>query len=419
MAIHFVRSHLSVLGLKKSDLRTLRFRQDYVDTIGVHNLSWSQSVRGVPVFGNGLRVKVTRDGRVLSVQGSPVSGLAKLAAQAPTTSRVSASSARTAAARNVGGKPADVKVVASRGGTSPATVWANHDYAKKVWFLTASGLRPRGRRTSRPARAAPTSTSSTHATGAILFRRSTVDKADGDAYVYDNYPGAAKGGKARVVNLIKRGWLTKKSTFLNGNSVVTWDDLNDDNQVNPGETTQVPGNKKGATFPLKKFGKSVSASARPSSARGTRTPPILVEDQPSRPTPPRRSTWPATTTTTWPRPPIGFTARAGNFSAAGGDPVLLNALDGANTASGDARLQPHRQRQHEHPAGRHPADHADVPVALPGYVQRPGHDPFVPTSGAFDASILYHEYTHGLSNRLVIDADGNSSLNVDPGRLDG
>ena len=38
-------------------------------------------------------------------------------------------------------------------------------------------------------------------------------------------------------------------------------------------------------------------------------------------------------------------------------------------------------------------------------------EPFLPASGAFDASILYHEYTHGLSNRLVVDATGNSTLN--------
>ena len=38
-------------------------------------------------------------------------------------------------------------------------------------------------------------------------------------------------------------------------------------------------------------------------------------------------------------------------------------------------------------------------------------EPWVPASGANDASILYHEYTHGLSNRLVVDATGNSTLN--------
>ena len=32
-------------------------------------------------------------------------------------------------------------------------------------------------------------------------------------------------------------------------------------------------------------------------------------------------------------------------------------------------------------------------------------------NGGDDASILYHEYTHGLSNRLIIDADGAGALN--------
>ena len=49
---------------------------------------------------------------------------------------------------------------------------------------------------------------------------------------------------------------------------------------------------------------------------------------------------------------------------------------------------------------------------IPGASDDPATgDPFVPTSSAFDASVEYHEYTHGLSNRLVIDANGNSTLN--------
>ena len=35
----------------------------------------------------------------------------------------------------------------------------------------------------------------------------------------------------------------------------------------------------------------------------------------------------------------------------------------------------------------------------------------MPTTGSLDASVEYHEYTHGLSNRLVVDANGNSTLN--------
>ena len=83
VAMNYVRHHLGALGLTRADLSTFRFRDDYVDSAGVHNLSWTQSVRGATVFGNGLRIKVTRNGQVLSVQGSPVSGLAQLAAKAP------------------------------------------------------------------------------------------------------------------------------------------------------------------------------------------------------------------------------------------------------------------------------------------------------------------------------------------------
>ena len=46
---------------------------------------------------------------------------------------------------------------------------------------------------------------------------------------------------------------------------------------------------------------------------------------------------------------------------------------------------------------------ADVPVhdrpTSPG-----SPDPFLPANGGDDAEIVYHEYTHGLSNRLVVDA---------------
>src|SRR5262249_7046746 len=134
IALNYVRSHADALGLSQADLKTFRFRQDYVDASGVHNLSWNQSVRGATVFGNGLKVKVTRDGRVLAVQGSPVSGLAKLAAAAPSAAKVSATGARTTAARNVGGTLQKAPVASAKVGSS--TTWANNDYAKKVWFLT-------------------------------------------------------------------------------------------------------------------------------------------------------------------------------------------------------------------------------------------------------------------------------------------
>ncbi len=88
---------------------------------------------------------------------------------------------------------------------------------------------------------------------------------------------------------------------------------------------------------------------------------------------------------------------------------MLNTLDGADTANGL-------------PDGNH-IDNANMSTPPDGIsptmqmylFHAPGFndtdEPFVPTTGSLDASVQYHEYTHGLSNRLVIDANGNSTLN--------
>lgn len=389
VALGYVRAHLADLGLTSEDLSTLRFRADYVDAIGVHNLSWSQVVDGSPVFGNGLKVKVTRDGRVLAVQGSPVSGLRQLAAAAPRPS-IGADSARTQAASDVG----------ARAGTADAT---------RVWFLTPSGLRPGWSTYVQGGTGGAYQHVVDATSGAVLFRRSTVNQENGDAEVYDHHPGAARGGQPRVVNFIKRGWLTKRDTFLNGNSVVAWADVNDDNAISDNEKTPVPGTRHGAQFALHHFHGAASSLCSKTYV----------------------CTWNPNKAGSWKvnkkadvsqafylasnfhdyllKKPFRFTPRAGNFTAAGRDPVLLNALDGANTGDGG-------------PDGNH-VDNANMdtpPDGTPPTMQMylfhaPGatddQDPFVPTSSAFDAGVLYHEYTHGLSNRLVIDADGNSTLN--------
>jgi len=406
IALNYVRSHAGALGLIQADFATFRFRQDYVDATGVHNLSWNQSARGATVFGNGLKVKVTHDGRVLAVQGSPVSGLAKLAAAAPIAAKVSASDARAAAARNVGGSLQKAPVSSARAGSS---TWANNDYAKRVWFLTPKGLRPGWSTYVQTSKGAFQHVVDA-VTGKVLFRHSNSDFATGDAFVYDNYPGAARGGKAKVVNLVQKGWIRKNAPWLKGSSAWTWADLNDDNFPNADEKTPLPGTPRKAQFKLVPFDSSTLCSAR------------FV------------CTWDPNTAFSWrqnmradatqafylasnfhdylAKPPISFTKTAGNFETAGNDQVLLNALDGANSNAGL-------------PDGNH-IDNANMSTPpdgisptmqmylwhVPGASDDPvDGDPFVPTSSAFDASVEYHEYTHGLSNRLVIDANGNSTLN--------
>ena len=52
-----------------------------------------------------------------------------------------------------------------------------------------------------------------------------------------------------------------------------------------------------------------------------------------------------------------------------------------------------------HPARRHAADDADVPVPLPGHAATRTTTRSSPSNGGDEADVVYHEYTHGLSNR--------------------
>jgi extracellular elastinolytic metalloproteinase len=439
IALDFVKSHLDALGLTSRDLSTLVFRKDYVDPLGMHHLSWEQRVDGTPVFGNGLQVNVSRDGRVLSVLGSPVSGLADLARHAP-SSDVDAAQARSHAASNVHGSVQSHRVTSSSRGGSATTRWANHDYATKVWFLTASGLRPGWSTYVQTGDDAAYQHVIDAASGKALYRHSTVDKASGDAYVYDYYPGAPAGplvnghrarpGAPKVVNFFDKGWLTRGSKKLDGSSVITWADLNDDNGVNGGEQTAVPGKKNSATGKLVTFADTQKDAYPPDGKRGDS--PYSDYDFSTFCTKHFPCTWDAETARSWRTNlaanennafylantyhdylqndgAIGFTPQAGNFTTAGGDPVLQQVLDGANVDKGMP------DTSHIDNANMNTPPDGIPPVMqmylwhLPGYPD--DYDPYNPTSGAFDASVLLHEYTHGLSNRLVVDADGNSTLN--------
>ena len=76
VVLDYVRSHLGAFGLDRTDLGTLRLRRTYTDVSGIRHLSYVQYSGSVPVFGNGLKANVSRNGRLVSVQGSPVHDLA-------------------------------------------------------------------------------------------------------------------------------------------------------------------------------------------------------------------------------------------------------------------------------------------------------------------------------------------------------
>ena len=408
VALAYVKAHPEVFKLSAADLATLKLRKDYVDDLGTHHVFWAQVVDGVEVFGNGLKANVTKHGQLISVMGSPVSGLtsqaqAKSAAAAP---KVSADAARSAATEDIGGTAKSA--TAKSAGVS--TTWSNGDSAQQVWFHTADGLR-KGWLTYVNAGGMKIYNHVIDAqTGSLLYRKDLVNEGNGDALVQDNYPGAPKGGTQRVENLIYNKWLPKNATtLLDGTSVAAFADVNDDNQPNTGETVKVPGTATGGQYKLVPFQNASSFCstsfictwdpAKPDSWKTNMNQDVT------------NAFYLASNYHDWlAKPPISFTPAAGSFDAVGGDPVHLNALDGAATAANGGPDANHIDN----------ANMSTPPDGTPPTMQmylwhQPGatdaQDGFVPASGANDASVLYHEYTHGLSNRLVVDATGNSTLN--------
>jgi extracellular elastinolytic metalloproteinase len=220
--------------------------------------------------------------------------------------------------------------------------------------------------------------------------------------VLDYYPNAPAGGTVHTVDLNQNGWLPQKATTLTGPNVHEYSDINDDNAPNGGEQTR-PG-----SYPIVTF-----------------SPTACVPGFPCTWDPEVQNSWKTDMNQSavqlfyfvnnWhdhlAAPPIGFTAAAGNFQ--GDDPVLAENLDGANTGTGaDKRL----------PDGAHidNANFATPPDGQSGRMQMflwhqphlsfPDQDPFIAAMGSDEADIVYHENTHGLSNRLVVDAQGNSTL---------
>ncbi len=114
--------------------------------------------------------------------------------------------------------------------------------------------------------------------------------------------------------------------------------------------------------------------------------------------------------------PIGFTEAAGNFQTVnrgkpgkGGDAVNTQTDDGANTSAGlpdgfhidNANMQ-------TPPDGRSPK--MQMYLQHQPFTSYPKGDPFSPTNVGDEADTVYHEYTHGLSNRPNVDVHGHPPL---------
>jgi hypothetical protein len=410
IAARFLREHLAALGLDREDLGSLTLVGRTPIPGGAVQVAYRQFANGIPSFDGGIRVTVDRAGRVLQVTGAPQPDLSL-----PTTvPAVSASDALRRVMRDVGvGRPVRVtsgprgvrRVTGFRADAAAAalTTFADGDRARLAWQVDY--------------RAAPLA----HyhalvdaATGAILYRANSVKTAANDASVWEEYPGATNGGTQQTRDLTP--YLSSGATDLSGPYAHAWSDVND----NDSSTTD----SNGHIVPLDTpdVGEAVARSAGGNfvfpftdfTASNT----LGACDTA------HKCSWNFDTKTSWQTnraqnavqafwyvnrwrdhlvaAPISFSGADGNFE--GSDRVLVNTDDGAATGPGGGPDADHVDNAYMDT----PPDGTSPTMAM--FLFFNGGD-FRDANGGDDADVVYHEYTHGLSGRLVTDAGGEEALN--------
>jgi hypothetical protein len=425
IVLDYVRANSGVFKLDEDDLAGLRLVRDYADFRGVRHLVWAQTAAGIPLFGHDLRASVTADGRLVNVLGSPLPDL-ELPAGAPS---LDGGRAVAAALRDVG-RPVALppRAHAAPRGAARTSHFAGGHRAGLVLFHDGRGVRLAWNVTADADGDEVYSSLVDADSGAVLRRANKVE--DAQARVHDYYPGASTGGTA-TLRALPADWLDPGAPKLEGPYAHVFLDYDDDNVADTGGT----------------FG----AEDTPSNGIDTwdysfspfETPPFFGLCAPSYsstcswdsydngpfPQPPG---WDANKRQNsvqvfyfvnnfhdWlEQPPIGFDAASGNFE--GLDKVVAHANDGAD---GNGQLTPDVSLGDHMPDGNH-VNNANMLTRPDGASPRMqmylftsftgvyATDPTPDTNGGDDAAVVYHEYTHGLSNRLITGSDGWGALDA-------
>jgi extracellular elastinolytic metalloproteinase len=425
VALDYVRTHPGKFGLDAGDLAGLRLVRAYRFAGEAAHLQWEQRYRGIPVFGPGLRANVDSHGRLINV-GHGALPDPEVASVEPRLSALDAllAAGRAAGATVVPGRPS------APAGPERATRFADGQRASLTLFggdRLAWRVLLRGH--ARHVYDAVVDATS----GATLYRVSLVRAATGLAF--DNYPGAPIGG-TQTAKLFPQGgidpWLTEPSPArLFGTNAHVFSDPDDDidgfpPDPGPALADEIAPSAAGAW--------SYAQDARPPTSPG------LGQHCPAPPgcswdnfdlTAPNFS-WRVNRAQAGTQlfyfvnhyhdhlrdaAGIGFDDSSGNFE--GADRVQAQVDDGATTDS--AMFDDFPDCNHINNAFVIPVPDG-TPLVMQIYLwsnacteQGTLHD----VNAADDALVVYHEYTHGLTNRLVTDAAGFPGLNgPQPGAMD-
>ena len=393
----YVRDHESVFGLSADDLAGVKLTRSWSDS-GYTHLIFTQALSGIPLIEGGLTANVSADGRLINLGGSPLPGL-----RANTLDpSISAAAALEAAFRDAGAQAPAGDVRRLPGPRRETRVGARTS-AKLVLVPSRSEARLAWRVIGGGSAGGAFATVVDAVTGTVLRRQSLSHEVN--ARVFPHYPGAAVGGSQTTVDITPYVTSPGNAKFF-GNFAYVFTDVNDNGTIASSEEIgPSSGNDYLYTYtPFSVIGGNCVGTGGCS--------------------------WDHTTAFSWQTnrrqagtqafyfvnrfhdhllaSPIEFTRAKGNFE--GVERVWVDADEGANTNAG----LPDDQHINNAYMSTYPFG---TPPLMALLLMRPAPGNAASTVGAADdPSIVYHEYTHGLTERLVSDADGVGLLDGNQAR---
>ena len=380
IVLDYVSANRQAFGLDSTDLANLAISKSYTSIDGVTHVTFSQSVDGIESYDSYLRGNVTKNGRLINVSGAPVSDLSV----STTTPDLTADEALLVARDNVGGDATVPPVEKRSKGPEQKTTYETYAESAQLTVFAQAGE-------DRLAWEVQVLDSDSilyrvvvdAASGDVLARQSLTAFDNNDAQVWPLHP--SDDVLPTAVNFgTDPTWLDRSAANGNqlmGNNTETYADIAAPDGKQAGE--QVVRNGANWIYPTTFFNQAECPvfgctwdSTDPGSEATNRNAGTvglfyLVNHF-------HDALLAA---------PIGFDEASGNFEhvnssgqGVGGDAVLAEAQDysGMNNAN----------------------------MATPGDGESPRMqmylwDALYDVDGTADAEIVYHEYTHGLSGRLV------------------
>jgi extracellular elastinolytic metalloproteinase len=416
----FVSRHLPALGLDRGDLGSLRLSGRKGIPGGATQVTYRQYADGIPALDSGLEVTLDEAGRAIAVTGAPQPGLAL----ATTTPALSATRAMRALMDDVGAHHA-LAVASGPSGPTRATTFDSGEAAALVAFGEGTGARLAWQLDLRAGPGEHYTAVVDAAGGKVLQRANRVKFAGNDASVFEQYPGAANGGTTHTVDLTP--YLNPGATDLSGPYAHAWSDTNDNDFAHfttSGHIVSLDAPDANEAVPRTGGGDFVYAFSPFSQAAGAcDNGHVCSWDFGDRPSWTGNRAQNAVQAFYYVNryrdhlaaPPISFSSADGDFR--GADRVLVNADDGAATdTSGPGSGGP--DANHLDNAYMDTPPDGTSPTMAMFLFYAGSSSPFRDVNGGDDAAIVYHEFTHGLSNRLITNASGEGALNgVQPGAL--